>query len=266
MAVQTLDLWTLTRGRPQIDPNDLADAITAQASEADLDYRTRLLIRDGVCALRSYWGENKVSKWLSQIASRQAVLTICQEPFEETGFPSLRRRLMEKTKPEDIKEFLRELGTKINRPITVIIVGSVALILTDYLSRNSEDIDVVDEVPKEIRDQHELLEKLHSRFGLHVRHFQQHYLPSGWHNRLHSIESFGHIRVFLVDPIDVFMSKLTSVREKDLDDLRALKPQLDKSLLIQRLKDSMVSMLASESLRERAQQNWYILFGEDLPQ
>ena len=57
MALQTLDLWSLVRGRPQIDPHDLADAVAAQAA-ADLDYRTRLLIRDSVEALRGYWGQS----------------------------------------------------------------------------------------------------------------------------------------------------------------------------------------------------------------
>ena len=54
MALQTLDLWSLVRGRPQIDPRDLADAVVNQAAEESLDYRTRLLIRDSVEALRAY--------------------------------------------------------------------------------------------------------------------------------------------------------------------------------------------------------------------
>jgi len=32
------------------------------------------------------------------------------------------------------------------------------------------------------------------------------------------------------------------------------------------LKDTMASTLAAESLRQRAEQNWYIVFGESLPQ
>jgi hypothetical protein len=69
-----------------------------------------------------------------------------------------------------------------------------------------------------------------------------------------------------VDAFDLFLSKLTSIRTKDLDDLRMLVPQLDKATIIQRLKDTMQSALASESLKEQAKINWYILFGEELPQ
>jgi hypothetical protein len=68
-----------------------------------------------------------------------------------------------------------------------------------------------------------------------------------------------------VDVYDVFLSKLFSARTKDRDDLRALVPQLDKDPLIRKLKETTGSMLAAESLRQRAEQNWYILYGEPLP-
>jgi hypothetical protein len=44
-----------------------------------------------------------------------------------------------------------------------------------------------------------------------------------------------------------------------------LKKQLDKDALIRRLKEDCASMLAAESLRERAAKNWYVLYGEALP-
>jgi hypothetical protein len=64
---------------------------------------------------------------------------------------------------------------------------------------------------------------------------------------------------------DVFLSKLFSIRRKDMDDLRLLLPQMDKDILTHRLKDTTASMLASEELRKRAEQNWNILYGEPLP-
>ena len=45
MATQALDLWSLVRGKPQIDPNDLSEAVSQQAGEDDLDYRTRQKVR-----------------------------------------------------------------------------------------------------------------------------------------------------------------------------------------------------------------------------
>jgi hypothetical protein len=69
----------------------------------------------------------------------------------------------------------------------------------------------------------------------------------------------------LVDAYDVFLSKLFSARTKDRDHLRALVPQLDKEVLVRQLKETTQSMLAAPGLREKAENNWYILYGESLP-
>ncbi len=142
---------------------------------------------------------------------------------------------------------------------------SIALILREMLSRNTENVDVVDEVPAEFRQRHDLLENLLKRYGLLLAHFQQHYLPSGWANRLEYYDSFGELTVYLVDPYDVFLSKLTSIREKDFDDMRVVKSQLDKATLVQRIRDTMQSAFAEPKTKDRSQHNWKLLFGEDLP-
>ena len=266
MALQTLDLWTLTRGRPQIDPNDLAEAIAVQASEVDLDYRTRLLIRDSVAALKLHWGTVKWQQWLAECPHKGRIDAICGEEFDKVGFPSLERRLMEKTDPELIRKFLDHLGRKLRESTRIYIAGSGALILLGLLVRHTEDIDVVDEVPKEIRDNHQLLQELQADYGLHLGHVQSHYFPSGWQNRAQSFDLFGRLSVYLVDAYDVFLSKLFSSRVKDMGDMRMLTPQLDKETLVQRFKGTCGSLLAAPRLNEIAQDNWHVLFGEDLPQ
>jgi hypothetical protein len=223
------------------------------------------LIRDSVEALKGYWGSERVAAWLAGSTSRRPIEAICREDFERPGFPSIRRRLMDKTDPEDIRQCLRRLGSSVHRSVRAVIGGSASLILKGYLSRHTEDIDFVDEVPAEFRSQHKLLDQLEQLYGLHVAHFQSHYLPSGWRNRTHSLEPFGQLLASVVDVYDVFLSKLFSIRDKDLGDLRMLVPQLDKETLTQRFKDTTASMLEAEDLRKRAEQNWYILFGEALP-
>jgi hypothetical protein len=265
MVAQAKDLWALVKYRPQIDPDDFAAAIQYQFRDESLDYRTRLLIRDGVEALRQYWGDDRFRIWLSRSPERHRIELICQEQFERPGFPSLARRLMKKTDPEEIRRYLRDLGVRIQRPLRIDVGGSVALIMPGYLSRGTDDIDVVDEVPAEIRAEHALLHELEGRYGLSLAHFQRHYLPMGWEQRLHFLDSFGQIQVYLVDAVDVFLSKLFSIRSKDLDDLRATAPQLGKDALTLHLKQSCSSMLAAPDLRARAERNWYILYGEPLP-
>src|SRR5688572_19417985 len=121
MALQTLDLWDLIRGKPQIDPTDLSDAICQQAAEASLDYRTRLLIRDSLDALRSYWGNDRVERRLAVCPHRDRIEAISREAFAEVGFPTIQRRLMDKTRPEDVQAFLRELGQRLHQEATVCI-------------------------------------------------------------------------------------------------------------------------------------------------
>ena len=172
---------------------------------------------------------------------------------------------MEKTEPKDILQLFRDLGSELHHTTRLYIGGSVALILSDFLTRKTEDIDVVDEVPQDIRSDHKLLDRLEKIYGLHLAHFQSHYLPQGWQNRVHSLEPFGRLQVFLVDVYDVFLSKLFSKREKDLMDLRVLEPQLDKEILTRRLRETTTAWLAEPKLVQHAQKNWNILYGEALP-
>ncbi len=244
---------------------DLANAIQDQVVSGDLDFRTRLLIRDGMEALHNFWGQSRWKAWYSSCPTRERIESICRENLGKPGFPFLRKQLMEPTKPETVLQFFRELGLHVHERIRLNVGGSVAVIMPGYLSRKTQDIDVVDEIPERIRSQHKLLHQLQERYRLELAHFQSHYLPMRWQNRLHYLDEFGSIRVYLVDAGDVFLSKLFSVREKDLDDLRALAPQLNKETLVQRLRADTASMLAAEELHKRAQQNWYVIYGEALP-
>jgi hypothetical protein len=266
MALQTQDLWTLTRGRPQVDATDLAEAVIVQADEEDLDYRTRLLIRDSLDALQDYWGCDRFQHWFAQVSNSSRLKAIYEEEYDKVGFPSLRKRLMDKTTPELIRQFLEHVGRVIRHETRVFIAGSGALILPGYLSRHTDDIDLIDEVPKEIRENHQVVQELQDDYGLHLGHVQSHYFPSGWINRVHSLGSFGRLQVFLVDVYDVFLSKLFSARIKDMGDMRELVPQLDKATLILNFKETCEPFLAVDRFRQIAQDNWQILFGEALPQ
>jgi hypothetical protein len=265
MALKPKDLWSLALDQPQIDPGELAEAIEEQASQTDLDYRTRLLIRDSVGALRHCWGDERVQRWLADFPVGARIKTITQEEFERPGFPSLVRRVMEPTKPEKVRQFLRELGSHPPRPTQVRIGGAIALILTGHLVRRTEDVDLVDEVPAAIRSQHRLLERLNQTYNLHLTHFQRHYLPARWEQRLHSLEPFGPLRVSLVDVHDVFLRQLFSAREQDKQDLIVLASHLAKETLARKVKDDCSALLAAADLRRHAEQNWYILYGEALP-
>ena len=257
-------LWSLAR-RQWFDPAALPAAIEQQIRDGDLDFRSKLLIRDSVDALRQVWGERRTDDWLEASPLRAQIESICAEDLGRVGFPFLKTRLVDTTKPQDVQQLLRELGARTTRPARIVIGGSAALILCEVLDRQTEDVDVVDEVPAEIRDDHELLHELVRRFKLRLAHFQSHYLPSGWESRVSSYGRFGGLDVSLVDTYDIAASKLMSPRTKDRDDLRALVSHLDKPTFASRLQTSCAALLDEPDVRKNAKLNWYILYGEELP-
>jgi hypothetical protein len=262
------DLWTLTRCYPCIDPNRLAGAIEAAfAADERLDFRTRLLIRDSVTALEHHWGRSRFARWLRGSAVRQQIEEIQREDLGEVGFPSLEARIMSSTDPDRVKMFLHDLGSRLSDAVRLEVGGSMALILTGYLARGTEDIDAVDEVPAAIRQlPPQDLDALMKRYGLKLAHFQAHYLPKGWKNRLRYLDEFGRLRVYLVDVYDVFLSKLFSAREKDRDDLVVLAEQLKKDAIVNHLRSSAGELNAEPALHGHAARNWAILYnGEPLP-
>ena len=83
---------------------------------------------------------------------------------------------MDAIQPETVLQFFRELGMQLPTPSSINVGGAIALILANKISRATEDVDVVDEVPADIRSRHALLESLAKRYGLHLTHFQSHFL------------------------------------------------------------------------------------------
>jgi len=259
------ELWELVWGKSQVDPTALFKAIEHELDADGLDFRTRLLVRDSTDALEHHWGLQGLQSWLSRSPVRDKIEAIQHEDLGKPGFVFLKDQLINRTKPEDVRGFLKELGTRIDESVTLEVGGSIALILTGYLSRATTGFDAVDEVPAEILKHRVVLEELQKRYNLMLTHFQSHYLPVGWKTRLHDLGSFGTLHVYTVDVYDVFLGKLFSNRAKDLDDLRAMTSRLDKEHLTRQLRDTTSVLLQDAACKDTAERNWYILFGENLP-
>ncbi len=273
MASAVDELWAVARNGAPVDAAALARAVeeAGDGPIESLDYRTRLLIRDSLLALRSHWGPDHFGSWLGGSPRRGALQQLWESdsmraaPSDE-GFPTLTRRIVDAINTTTVMQLFRELSTHVTQPTRLVIGGSIAMMLAGHLSRNTDDIDIVDELPANLRIQPELLENLASRYGLRLAHFQSHYLPTGWEQRIRSIDASGKLSVFAIDPYDVFVGKLFSVREKDRDDLRAVAPRLDREILIERVQRSTADLRGERRLADAARQNWFILFGERLPE
>jgi hypothetical protein len=134
-AVDTL--WNLTTGRPQISPVALGAAISACMEDRNLDFRTRLLIRDSLDALENHWGRQRLDDWLNSISNPKISEDVRAWDLGRIGFPSLESRFMEPIQAQTVRQFLEDLGAHVRKPTRLEIGGAIALIVTGNLSRST---------------------------------------------------------------------------------------------------------------------------------
>jgi hypothetical protein len=260
-----LDPWRLVWGQPYIDSRTLAAAIEQDLQrEPHPDFRTRLLVRDAAVALRSYWGSRRFAQWLAASPVGPRIREILDEDLGETGFPAIRRRLVDSIDSTRLRRIFELLGRTIHDRIEVHIAGSIPTLIKGLTARPTGDIDLVDEVPEEIRRQRAVLRKIETDFGLKLGHVQSHYLPAHWQDRRQWLGDFGGLRVYLVDEYDIFISKLSSKKEKHQSDLGVLALKLDKETARHRLLTAGRHFLDDPKLRPQIEENWRFIFQEPL--
>ncbi len=260
-----LDPWQLVWGQPYIDSQTLATAIEQDLErKTQPDFRTRLLVRDAATAIRSFWGSRKFTRWLSASPAGQAIRAILNEDLGEPGFPSIRRRLVNRIDSPQIHQIFEILGREIRSPVEIHIAGSIPTLIKGLTARPTADIDLVNEVPVEIRSQHAVLRTIESQFGLTLGHVRSHYLLARWEDRQQWLGDFGKLRVYLVDEYDIFVSKLSSKKEKHHLDLRVLAQKLDKGAAKRRLLTDGKVFLDDPDAKLQIEENWRFLFQEPL--
>jgi len=252
-------------GQPFIDAARLATAIDYDLMHTpDPDFRTRLLVRDAGRALRSFLGRRKFARWLAASPVGDRIRTILQEDLGKPGFRDIGRRLVASVSMTDIQQVLQLLGQGVHGRVEINIAGSVPTLIHGLTARPTDDIDIVDEIPPEIREQRPTLQKIKKEFGLSLGHVQSHYLPPNWQRRRQYLGDFGGIRAYLVDSIDIFVSKLSSKQEKHKQDLRVLAKKLDHDKAKQRLLDDGRVFLDDPSLRSQIEENWQFIYQKSL--
>jgi hypothetical protein len=132
-------------------------------------------------------------------------------------------------------------------------------------ARPTDDIDIVNEVPAEIRKQVDILKRIRAEYGLALGHVQSHYLPANWQQRRRFLGDFGGLHVYLADVVDIFVSKLSSKQEKHKQDLRVLAKNLNKEEIERRLHGDGKAFLEDPFLRPQIEENWKFVFQEPLP-
>lgn len=255
-------IWSVARDDIGVDAEALFAAVIDPAVLTTEDPRTRLLVRDSVAGLRRFWGIPLFARRISDLPQRNVIESYFRHQPPDTGFPSLRKRIMDVTEPEVLSRLCRDLGRRLRDPATITIGGSMALIVQSLVIRETEDVDVVDELPPIIRQDHRLLEELLSKYKLKLAHFQSHYLPDGWQRRTWSLGVFDLLTVRVVDPSDVLIGKLFSRRDKDFKDFMHCWKKIDQQPLRRRIAEDTAAFRSDAKSLEAAMHNWYILTGE----
>ena len=127
-------LWNLIAA-PTIDPVTLARGIERALTREELDWRTLQLIKEGWNALEQAEGGALLDRYLLKGSAHeisQAILARtlrAEDSHREIKFPSLKERLMTHLSPVVLRQFLRELGTRIARSTTITMRGAASLVL-----------------------------------------------------------------------------------------------------------------------------------------
>ena len=250
-----------------VDPDRALRLMSVPGVNETDDPRTELLLRDMMRALSGRWGTSVLKAKMRRLGAPDALLDrIHHAPQDTRGFPTIADRTMNTTEPEAVLALLRDLGRRVRTQETLVIGGSIVLILEGFIVHATQDIDLVDELPASIRNEHDLLRELVERHRLQLTHFQSHYLPDGWRSRLRSLGRFDRIDAFVVDPIDMLVCKLFSRRSKDYRHVKEAWDQVDRDLFQDRLARSTGTFRRDEATLEAGRHNWYVLTGEpDLP-
>ena len=128
---------------------------------------------------------------------------------------------------------LAALGRRTHRPVSIVLGGSAALILSETLKRPTDDGDVVSSEPdlgqlqaliREIADEEQLPPGwLNGSIQSYT-----YVLPPDYHNRLVALPPFGHLRVWLLSRRDVVLMKVVGLRPRDVADLKAIAPTVEE--------------------------------------
>ena len=65
--------------------------------------------------------QNARCSWLLQCPYREQIKAIWSAHYDEVGFPSLRRRVVDTTRPEQVKQFFRELAQHVQHPVRLAV-------------------------------------------------------------------------------------------------------------------------------------------------
>ncbi len=167
--------------------------------------------------------------------------------------------------PSPWAEFLGELDGLLNEPFELHCVGGFAAVVAYGLPRSTNDLDYFSLVPSNrIGDLESLAgagSALARKYKVHVHHAGVTSMPESYADRLMEIfpGHFKNIRLFVPDPYDLILSKLSRNVARDREDVEYLARtlHLDARVLRDRYATELRPILiGSVSLHDQTLELW----------
>ncbi|HKT47531.1 MAG TPA: DUF6036 family nucleotidyltransferase [Candidatus Acidoferrales bacterium] len=135
---------------------------------------------------------------------------------------------MSASPPSPWKEFLEELDELLGEAVELHCIGGFAVVAAYGLPRSTNDLDYFSIEPRNrVRDLQELAGEgsaLSRKHKLFVHHAAVATVPENYEERLRELfaERFKNLHLFVLDPYDVVLSKLSRNAERDRQDVEYL--------------------------------------------
>lgn len=126
------------------------------------------------------------------------------------------------------REFLQELDALLDEPFSLHCIGGFAAVAGYGLPRNTNDLDYRSVVPgNRVADLQKIAgpgSALARKHKVHLQHTGVESIPEGYEERLTELfaTQFNRLRLFIPDPYDLILSKLTRNIARDRADVQFL--------------------------------------------
>jgi Nucleotidyltransferase of unknown function (DUF6036) len=158
------------------------------------------------------------------------------------------------------KEFLEELDGLLNESIKLHCIGGFAIVAAYGLPRSTNDLDYFSLEPyNRVRELQEIAGEgspLARRHKVHVHHAAVATVPENYHTRMTELfpARFDNLGLFVLDPYDIILSKLSRNLERDRQDVHYLAKtkDLDPHLIRDRYEKELRTNLIGPAERHDA--------------
>lgn len=138
--------------------------------------------------------------------------------------------------PSPWKEFLLEVDTSLSTATEIHCLGGFVLTVVHGIPRTTSDLDYIAAIPNSVYVELESLAGRESKLAKKHRVYLQHLgaipdLPEDYERRLTFVDfGLSRLRLMVLDPYDLVLSKLTRNSPKDREDVKAIAGKLQLSI------------------------------------